>query len=306
MQGVARLCRQWWSMGVLPMPRWQMPLPGFSFPSSHAELCAARGRTVPARDAATLMPSTRVLLKRREVAEVEQELQSQREEFQRRMERLAQRREQLARREEELRDVALKFNAFLKAAAARRERRAGQERAWAVAQGAEAARLHRELEGLLQHRERLARRLQSLRCFGDYLRDALASMGQFQDVPAMLAHFGVLAEARAALAQEAEAGQERLAQGRARLQQYQEEMSAGLLSTNNELAQLHTRLEAARQEVLQWLCTARLRIPMDVALEDTEAQLDMLLLCLRDLTDICAISRHPLRHRGARLSWSQE
>ncbi|NWU11772.1 CCD42 protein, partial [Cephalopterus ornatus] len=295
--------------------------------------------TVPARDGATLMLSTRVLLKRREVAEVEQELQSQREEFRRRMERLAQRREQLARREEEQRDVVLKYDAFLKAAAARRERalrRAGEERARAVAQGTEAARLHRELEGLLQHRERLARRLRSLRRFGDYLRDALASIGQFQDVPAMLVHFGVLAEARAALAQEAEAGQERLAQGRARLQRYREEMSTELLGTNNELAQLHARLEAARQDVLQWesrwayvqstatqktlllgqiklavlnlfqLSTAWLRIPMDVALENTEAQLDMLLLCMRGLTDICATSRHPPRHRGAMLSQSQE
>ncbi|NXM25877.1 CCD42 protein, partial [Oxyruncus cristatus] len=262
--------------------------------------------TVPARDAATLLPSTRVLLKRREVAEVGQALQSRREEFRRRMERLAQRREQLARREEEQRDVVLKYDAFL------------QERARAAAQGAEAARLHRELEGLLQHRERLARRLRSLRRFGDYLRDALAGMGQFQDVPAMLVHFGVLAEARAALAQEAEAGQERLAQGRARLQRYQEEMSTELLGTKGELAQLHMRLEAARQDVLQWescwahvqstatqktlllgqiklavlnlfqLCTAQLRIPMDVALEDTEAQLDMLLLCMQGLTDICA------------------
>ncbi|XP_027737709.1 cilia- and flagella-associated protein 73 [Empidonax traillii] len=295
-----------------------------------------RGRTVPARDAATLLPSTRVLLKRRELAEVEQELQSQREEFRQRMERLAQRREQLARREEEQRDVVLKYDAFLKAAAARRERallRAGQERARA---GAEAARLHRELEGLLQHRERLARRLRSLRRFGDYLRDALASMGQFQDVPAMLVHFGVLAEARAALAQEAEAGQEQVAQGRARLQRCQEEMSTEILSASNELAQLHTRLEAARQDVLRWescwanvqstatqktlqlgqiklavlnlfqLCTTQLRIPMDVALEDTKAQLDMLLLCMRGLANICATGRHPPRHRGARLSWSQE
>ncbi|NWS14479.1 CCD42 protein, partial [Pachyramphus minor] len=261
------------------------------------------------------------------------------QEFRQRMERLAQRREQLARREEEQRDVVLKYDAFLKAAAARRERalrREGEERARAMAQRAEAARLHRELEGLLQHRERLARRLQSFRRFGDYLRDALASMGQFQDVPAMLVHFGVLAEARAALAQEAEAGQERLTQARARLQRYQEEMSTELLSTNNELAQLHTRLEAAHQDMLQWescwahvqstatqktlllgqiklavlnlfqLSTARLRIPMDVALEDTEAQLDMLLLCMQGLTDICATSRHPSRHRGARLSWSQE
>ncbi|NXK97790.1 CCD42 protein, partial [Formicarius rufipectus] len=294
---------------------------------------------VPAQGAATLLPSTRVLLKRRELAQVEQELQSQREEFRRRMERLAQRREQLARREDQHRDVVLKFDAFLKAAAARQERalqRAGEEQARALAQGAEAARLHRHLEGLQQHRESLARRLQSLRRFGDYLRDVLASMGQFQDVLAMLVHFGVLAGARAALAQEAEAGQERLAQGRAQLQRYQEETSTELLGTNKELAQLHMSLEAARQDVLQWescwahvqstatqktlllgqiklavlnlfqLSTAWLKIPMDIALEDTEAQLDMMLLCMRGLTDICATSTHPLRHRGARLSRSQE
>ncbi|NXG10743.1 CCD42 protein, partial [Sakesphorus luctuosus] len=264
--------------------------------------------TVPARDAASLLPSTRVLLKRREVAEVEQELQSQREDFRQRMERLAQRRERLARREEEHRDALLKFDAFQEAAAARRERalrRAGEERARAEARRAEAARLRRELAGLQWHRERLARRLRSLRPFGDYLRDVLASTGQFQDVLAMLVHFRVLTEARAALAQEAEAGQERLAQGRARLHQYQEEASTELLGTNNELAQLRTRLEATHQDVLQWescwaraqstatqktlllgqiklavlnlfqLSTARLRIPRNVAMEDTEAQLDM-------------------------------
>ncbi|NWR85639.1 CCD42 protein, partial [Furnarius figulus] len=274
----------------------------------HTELRASRVGPGPARGAAALLPSTRVLLKRREVAEVEQELQRQREEFRQRMERLARRREQLTRREEQHRDVVLQFDAFLEAAAARRERaarRAGEERARAAARGAEAARLHRELAGLLRHRDSLARRLRSLRRFGDYLRDALATMGQFQDVLAMLMHFGVLAGARAALAQEAEAGQERLAQGRAQLQQYQEETSTEILGTNNELAQLKTRLEAARQDVLQWescwahvqsmatqktlllgqiklavlnlfqLSTARLKFPMDVALEDTEAQLDM-------------------------------
>ncbi|NXF80365.1 CCD42 protein, partial [Sclerurus mexicanus] len=74
----------------------------------HAELRASRVGTGPARGAAALLPSTRVLLKRREVAEVEQELQGQREEFRQRMERLAQRREQLTRREEQHRDVVLK------------------------------------------------------------------------------------------------------------------------------------------------------------------------------------------------------
>ncbi|XP_074966370.1 cilia- and flagella-associated protein 73 isoform X3 [Phalacrocorax aristotelis] len=313
-------------------------------------------RTVPAWDAAALLPSTRLLLKRREVAEVDQVLQSQREEFQHRMERLEERRQQLGQRKDQLRDVILKFDAFLKASAVRQERalqRAGEERAWAAGQGAEAARLHQELTGLLQRRERLARRLRSLRSFGDYLRDVLARTGQFQDIPAMLTHFGALVGARAALEQQAEARQEQLAQGWARLRQYQEEAGSKLLHTNNELTQLRAQLEAARHDVLQgesrWahiqstaaqktlllgqiklavlnlfqLATARLKVPTDVALEDTEAQLDMVLLCMQDLAAICAelrprqpgpcpprlpmaTSTRPLRQGRARVPPSQE
>uniref|UniRef100_A0A8C0VLE8 Uncharacterized protein n=1 Tax=Cyanistes caeruleus TaxID=156563 RepID=A0A8C0VLE8_CYACU len=69
----------------------------------------------------------------------------------------------------------------------------------------------------------------------------------------MLEHFGVLAGVRAALAREAEAGQELLAQGRARLQRYRQEASTQLQGTRDELARLRTRLEAAHQDVLQWV-----------------------------------------------------
>ncbi|XP_057892823.1 cilia- and flagella-associated protein 73 isoform X3 [Melospiza georgiana] len=298
-----------------------------------AELHAARGRTGTARGPATLPPSTRVLLKRREAAEAERELQNQRQEFQQRMQRLAQRRQQLARRREQHRDAVLRFQSFLKAAAARRERelrRADEQRARAAAERAESARLRRELERLRRHRERLARRLRSLRPFGDYLRDVLAAMGQFQDVPAMLVHLGVLAEVRAALAREAEAGQEQLAQGRAQLQRYRQESSTQLLGTRNELARLHTRLEAAQRDVRQWescwthiqstatqktlllgqiklavlnlfqQTTAQLRILTDRA-QDTKAQLDTVLLCMKALSDICATGAHPQQHRSVRL-----
>ena len=60
------------------MPQERVSLPGLS-PPGHDELHATRGRTVPTWDAAALLPSTRLLLKRREVAEVERALQSQRE-----------------------------------------------------------------------------------------------------------------------------------------------------------------------------------------------------------------------------------
>ncbi|KAM9219258.1 LOW QUALITY PROTEIN: cilia- and flagella-associated protein 73 [Leptosomus discolor] len=317
-----RLCRDLSCPGMLPMALGVSKerdaevgeQEGGLSPPGHEEL---RGRTVPARAAATPLPSMRLLRKRQEVAEVERALQSQREhpvvpqELRQRMERLAQRRQQLGRREEQLRDVVLKSDAFLKASAARRERalrRADEERARAVGQGAEASRLHQELEELLERRERLARRLRNLRGFGDYLQVVLARMGQFQDIPAMLAHFGALAGTRATLAQQAEARQEQLAQSRAQLQQYQEEAGTELLRTDDELAQLRARLEAARHDVLQgescWahvqstatqktlllgqiklavlnlfqLATAWLEVPTDVALEDTEAQLDTILV----------------------------
>ncbi|KFV77390.1 Coiled-coil domain-containing protein 42 like-2, partial [Dryobates pubescens] len=102
----------------------------------------------------------------------------------------------------------------------------------------------------------------------------------------------------------AEAEQEQLPPGWAQLQQHQEEVDSKLLSTSNEVPQLHASLEAAPHDVLQreslWaqdqstatqgtlllghiklavlnlfqLTTKCLEVPADIALEDTEAQLD--------------------------------
>ncbi|XP_064378379.1 cilia- and flagella-associated protein 73 [Dromaius novaehollandiae] len=280
-----------------------------------------RLQKAPAWAAASLLPSTRLLLKRRQAAEAERALQAQRQAFRQRMASLEQRRRELARREEQLAEEVRKFDAFLEASAAKRERalrRARQERERAAQRGAEAARLRGELAGLLRRRRHLGRRLRSHRVFGDYLRSVLARAAQFPDVPAMLARFRALAGARAALARRAEAGQERLAAEQARLRRYREEAGGELLRRSNELAQLQARLEAARREVQQeethWthiqttavqktlllgqirmavlnlfqLATKQLKVPADVALEDTEAQLDTVLLCMQDLAAICA------------------
>ncbi|XP_052545570.1 cilia- and flagella-associated protein 73 isoform X1 [Tympanuchus pallidicinctus] len=267
-----------------------------------------RFQKVPTWDSASLLPSRRLLLKRREVVEVERALQAQREDFQQQMDRLARRRQQLGQREEQLRDDTIKFNAFLKAMSARRQRaqqRAGEERARAAQHRAEALRLQQELERLQGHREQLGQRLRSLRVFSDFLQDVRAATGRFQDVPSMLAHFGALMEAQAVLLQQVEAGRVALAQGRAQLQQRCEEADGELTSGNEEVLQLRARLEAARHDVLKgesrWaqlegaaaqktlllgqirmavlslfqLATTRLEVPKDVALGDTEAQLDV-------------------------------
>ncbi|XP_021268672.1 cilia- and flagella-associated protein 73 isoform X3 [Numida meleagris] len=245
-----------------------------------------RLQTVPPWDSVSLLPSRRLLLKRREVVEVERALQAQREDFQRRMERVAQRRRQLGQREEQLRDDTIKFNAFLKAMSARQQRaqqRAGEERARAAQRGAEALRLQQELGGLQRHREQLGRRLRSLRVFGDFLQDARAATGQ--DIPAMLAHFGVLAEARAVLLRQAEAGREALAQGRAQLQQCCEEADSELTSGNEEVLQLRARLEAARRDVLEGShpvssCCAACRTWLPCALSCAPRSWGCVLMCL--------------------------
>ncbi|NWS67867.1 CC42M protein, partial [Crotophaga sulcirostris] len=296
---------------------------GFEVPSNSKKsmIPCHLHRKVPAWDKKKLPPTTHLLLKRREVAELAQALERQREEFKKRLERLAQRRQQLGQRREQLQDVILKFDAFLQALAARQERalrRAERKKMQAAEQDAEVSHLLQEKKGLQRHREHLAQRLRNLRGFGEYLQGVLARVGQFQDVPAMVAHFKALAGARALLAQQAEARHEQLDQGRARLQRYQEEAGSDLLCTKDELAQLRAQLEATHHDVLQeeshWahiqsmatqktlflgqiklavlnlfqLATARLKVPTDVALEKKKAQLDMVLLCMQDLAAICA------------------
>ncbi|XP_037247034.1 cilia- and flagella-associated protein 73 isoform X2 [Falco rusticolus] len=299
--------------GVLVTPQqWVLP-PGRS-PPDHGELRATCGRMVPAWDGATLLPSTRLLLKRREVAEVERALQSQREAFQQRMERLAQRWQQLSQREEQFRDVVLEFDEVLKASAARQERllrRADEERAQAAGQGAKATRLRRELAGLLRRRERLAQRLRSLRGFGEYLQGVLPSMGQpLSPLPLPSSRTSQtcwpISGHWRGCGQPWHNGQEpggsswpstgHSSAGTAR-------RPAASSSAPTESCWAHIQSTAAQKTLLLGqvklavlhlfqLATARLSIGTDVALEDTEAQLDMVLLCMQDLAAICA-ELHP-------------
>ncbi|XP_072207549.1 cilia- and flagella-associated protein 73 isoform X5 [Excalfactoria chinensis] len=248
-----------------------------------------RLQTVPTWDSASLLPSRRLLLKRREVVEVERALQAQREAMSARRQRARQ--------------------------------RAAEERVRAARHRAEVSRLQQELERLQQHREQLGRRLRSLRVFADFLQDVQAATGQ--DVPSMLAQFEALVEVQEVLLQQVEAGRVAVAQSRAQLQQCCEEADSEL-SSSKEMLQLRARLEAAYSDVLKgeshWaqlqseaaqkmlllgqirmavlslfqLAAMRLQVPKDVALEDTEAQLDVLLLCMQDLAAICAeLGLHP-------------
>ena len=64
-----------------------------------------------------LTPATRLLEKKREMAEVEAALATQKEEFQRKMDALQQKREELEEKDKQLKEQLLKFDKFLKVCA---------------------------------------------------------------------------------------------------------------------------------------------------------------------------------------------
>ncbi len=69
---------------------------------------------MPEQQSDALTPATRLLEKKREMAEVEAALVAQKEEFQLKMETLQQRRDELERKEKSLKEQLLKFEKFLK------------------------------------------------------------------------------------------------------------------------------------------------------------------------------------------------
>ena len=72
---------------------------------------------MPEQQSDALTPATRLLEKKREMAEVETALAAQKEEFQLKMETLQQRRDDLERKERNLKEQLLKFEKFLKVCA---------------------------------------------------------------------------------------------------------------------------------------------------------------------------------------------
>uniref|UniRef100_A0A8B9INY0 Uncharacterized protein n=1 Tax=Anser cygnoides TaxID=8845 RepID=A0A8B9INY0_ANSCY len=229
--------------------------------------------------------------------------------------------------------------------------RAGEERARAAQRGAEADGLQQELAGLLRRREQLRRRLVPVPC----PQGVVFLQGHQHPLHPKL-HVGASVGGSGGAGTQNRLRDEgeqhlggRLAQGRARLQRYHEEAGGELLRGRDEVVQLRARLEAVRHDVLQgescWtqiqsaathktlllgqirmavlslfqLATKHLKVPRDVALEDTETQLDVVsaappspgqrgweghpsplaavasgppspqvLLCMQDLAAICA------------------
>ncbi|XP_053136344.1 cilia- and flagella-associated protein 73 [Hemicordylus capensis] len=275
----------------------------------------------PEREGSFLPAACCLLEKRRELAEVEQALLAQKEEFQMKMETLQQSRQQLKHKEEQLKEAILKFDKFLKENDAKRRRalkKAGEEQQQVAQRGAEAEQLRQEVARLLVVKEQLQQRLEAHKVFPQYLQKVLEKTEQFQEIPELIGRFQTLLATQAALVQRELAGREALEEEQARLQQFVEQSSNRILEQNNRVAELQAQLEQAHARVLEgdsswtgiqntaarntlelgqiklaalnlYQMVAKHRpLPANVPLEETEAQLDAVQLCMQDLAEILA------------------
>ncbi|XP_066544909.1 coiled-coil domain-containing protein 42 homolog [Amia ocellicauda] len=280
---------------------------------------------MPEREDEQLTAATRLLEKRREMAEVEQALATQKEEFHVKMESLHQRREELGNKEELLKESLLKFDKFLKENDTKRSRavrKARAERDMARQKDRDIERLGKEIDALQARKERLQGRVKNNAIYWEYMNKVTNRSEKFEEIRELTVRFDALLSTREQLLQRESEGQERMEAERMRLHRYTKDCSDLILQYNNQLATLQTQLDDARSQALKWESTwnhiqataakktlllgqikmvtlnlyqmlnKQTKQEGEVAVEDTAGQLDKIQLFIQDLSDIlCDLKR---------------
>ncbi|XP_071944527.1 coiled-coil domain-containing protein 42 homolog [Antedon mediterranea] len=210
---------------------------------------------MPEREDDHLTPATRLLEKRREMSEVEQALAAQKEEFQMKMESLQQRREELERKEYQLKESLLKFDKFLKENDSKRSRavkKAEDEKEHKKTKDKEITRLLEEKGELEQQRNKFMMRLEKRKIFNTFLDRVLESAEEFQESRDVIARFETLVATHKDLMDKASKSQDAVDGHKAELMKFTEEKNNEILSHNNQLAMLQTRLDTAQGDAVKW------------------------------------------------------
>jgi len=275
---------------------------------------------MPERESDFLTPATRLLEKRREMVEVEQSLTAQKEEFQMKMESLQQRREELERKENQLKESLLKFDKFLKENDSKRARavkKSRDERELRKGKEKDIVRLKAEIEELEGERDRYQQKLNRNIIFQKYMERVQEASEEFSEIRDIISRYDTLVATHLDLLERDQKNQDNIEAEKARLTRFTEEKNNEILSCNNQLAQLQTRLDRAQSKAVKWeskwahiqntaatktlllgrikiathnlfqLVNKHLKQPIaSVALDDTTSQLDKIQVFIQDLTQI--------------------
>uniref|UniRef100_H2Y4L5 DUF4200 domain-containing protein n=1 Tax=Ciona savignyi TaxID=51511 RepID=H2Y4L5_CIOSA len=274
---------------------------------------------MPEREDDHLTPATRLLEKRREMAEVEQALTAQKEEFQMKMESLQQRREELERKEHQLKESLLKFDKFLKENDSKRARaikKAQDERELRRSKEKDIGRLQDDIERLSKERGRYQKKLEKNSIFQKYMERVQESTDEFSEIREIIGRYDTLVATHVDLMKRDLKNQDAIEEEKGRLVKFTEEKNNEILSYNNQLAQLQTRLDQAQSKAVKWeskwthiqntaakktlllgrikiathnlfqLVNKHLKQQATVPLENTALQLDKIQMFIQDLSQI--------------------
>ncbi|XP_043924372.1 cilia- and flagella-associated protein 73 [Protopterus annectens] len=276
---------------------------------------------MPEREDDHLTPATRLLEKRREMAEVEQALSAQKEEFQMKMESLQQRKEELERKEEQLKMSIFKFDKFLKENDSKRTRAIGKaktEQELTKQKERDLEKLNEQVADLMLQKERLKQRLIKNAVFWKYLEQVAQKSEEFHEIRDVIDRFDTLLATHEALVKKGTENQEAVEKEKALLHQFVKEKSNEILKYNNDLADLQSKVDLTHEETLKWestwariqntaasktlllgkikmatlnlfqMMSKEMRQKMDISLDDTVTQLDKIKLFILDLMAILA------------------
>eukprot|EP00033_Pygsuia_biforma_P001882 GCRY01002103.1.p1 GENE.GCRY01002103.1~~GCRY01002103.1.p1 ORF type:complete len:295 (+),score=62.79 GCRY01002103.1:139-1023(+) len=193
--------------------------------------------------------ATELLEKRREMFEVQAALDAQKEEYEANEERIKRREEDLRKRDLELQESLVKFNKFLMendAKRARAERKALEEMRTREVKEREIDNLKDLLNRSIQKKERFLLILEKYILYQRYLDRVLEVAEDYTEINALLERYATLADANKQLLSYSRDCQEESEETRKNLETFIAEKSNEILSYDNEVADLQTKLERAR------------------------------------------------------------
>lgn len=197
---------------------------------------------MPEREDDHLTPATRLLEKRREMAEVEQALTAQKEEFQMKMESLQQRREELERKEHLLKQSLLKFDRFLKENDTKRVRairRAHEERDIRHDNEQQILDIQMSTEEFAMQRNKLQDKIRKNTIFKEFMERSLEHSDEFTELKEIIGRYDTLKSTRLKLLKRERNMQEQLKEDRYFLVKYKETKYNEILNHNNLLADMN-------------------------------------------------------------------
>lgn len=210
---------------------------------------------MPEREDDNLTSATRLLEKRREMADVEQDLEAHKEEFQMKMESIQQRKEELERKECLLKESLMKFDKFLKENDSKRIRaikKATVERELKKVKDKEIEKLQEELEILTLQKDRLHRKLERNAIYHRFLERVLETAEDFHEIRELITRYDTLKATHEDLINAEQVNQNKVDNEKRKLMIYTETKNNEILKFNNELSILQTRFDKAQLDAVKW------------------------------------------------------